>query len=279
MIKSSYETHVISDPLLPFRFHLLKDGRECKHCEPNWHENIEILVCTRGSATVMLDGRQYAFYPGDICVANTYCVHTTTQEVNLDYHCLIVDRNFCEENGIQTRVILFREQIRDTQTREVFQKVVEAYEGYRQEDPFSVTEIRYAVLGFLRELCRKHIIGQDGTTASASRERVKRAIEYIKTNFAQSITLQAIADFAGVSKYNLTREFKEFTGSTVFETLNMTRCAEAKRMIEGGSSVSEAALSCGYENLSYFTRSFKKHIGEKPSAFSTQGIKEKTPVE
>ena len=267
MMKSSYETHVISDPLLPFRFHLPKTPDKCKHCTPNWHENIEILACTRGSAIMMLDGRQYPFTAGDICIANTYCVHTTVQEQNLDYHCLIVDRNFCEENGIQTSELLFTEHIQNPETWEVFQQIVAAYEGYRREDPFSVMEIRFAVLGFLRQLCRKHLASREGFRTSASRERVKKAIEYIKTNYANSITLQMIADFAGISKYNLTREFKEFTGSTVFETLNITRCAEAKRMIEGGSTVSEAALSCGYENLSYFTRCFKKHMGAKPSTF------------
>lgn len=268
MIKSSYETHVISNPLLPFRFHKPDTARECKHCTPNWHENIEILVCTRGTATVMLDGRQYAFSPGDICVANTYCVHTTVQEENLDYHCLIVDKKFCEENGIRTGDLLFQEWIRDPETCEVFRNVVDAFGNYSDEDPFCIPDIRYAVLGFLRTLCRKHLISKgEEVPHAASRERVKRAIEYINENFRRNISLQDVADYVEISKYYLSREFREFTGSTIFDTLNKTRCAEAKRMIEGGSTVSEAALSCGYENLSYFTRAFKKHLGECPSKY------------
>lgn len=268
MIKSSYETHVIANPLLPFRFHAPTPYEGCKRCSPNWHENIEILVCTRGNATFVLDGRQYSFQPGDICIANAYCVHTTTQEQELDYHCLIVDKKFCEENGIYTSDILFREWIRDAGTLAAFSAVVEAYNAYREEDPFCVAEIRYAVLGFLRKLCRCHVISTGREYRStAVRERIKKAIEYINANYAGAVTLQEIADHTGISKYYLSREFKEFTGSTIFDTINMTRCAEAKRLLEAGSSVSEAALSCGYENLSYFTRSFKKHIGEKPSHF------------
>lgn len=268
MIKSSYETHVIANPLLPFRFHAPTPYEGCKRCSPNWHENIEILVCTRGNATFVLDGRQYSFQPGDICIANAYCVHTTTQEQELDYHCLIVDKKFCEENGIYTSDILFQEWIRDAGTLAAFSAVVEAYNAYREEDPFCVAEIRYAVLGFLRKLCRCHVISTGREYRStAVRERIKKAIEYINANYAGAVTLQEIADHTGISKYYLSREFKEFTGSTIFDTINMTRCAEAKRLLEAGSSVSEAALSCGYENLSYFTRSFKKHIGEKPSHF------------
>ena len=269
MIKSSYETHFITNqlPLLPFRVHkLLPDGTS-KHCTPNWHENIEILVCVRGSALIMFDGRQYTFHPGDICIANAYCVHTTVQEQNLDYHCLIIDTNFCEENGIRATDIFFREWIHDPDAQHAFQEIIDAYAAYTPDDPYCIVDIRYAVLGFLRILCRKHIISSGASQASVARERVKKAIKFIKTNYMKSISLQEIADFVGISKYHLTREFKEFTGSTVFDTLNMTRCAEARRMIESGASVTEAALSCGYENLSYFTRSFKKHLGEKPSVF------------
>lgn len=267
MDRISYETHIVSNPLLPFRFHAVTPNPGCKRCTPNWHENIEILVCTRGSAWFMFDGRQHRFQPGDICIANAYCVHTTIQEQNLDYHCLIIDKNFCEENGIRTTDIFFRERIQDREAQEAFSQIVTAYIAYNIEDPYCIADIRYAVLGFLRVICRKHIISSGASRTSAARERVKRAIEYIKTNYSHSISLQDIADFAGISKYHLTREFKEFTGSTVFDTLNMTRCAEAKRLIEGGATVTEAALSCGYDNLSYFTRTFKKHLGEKPSQF------------
>lgn len=268
MVKSSYETHVISNPLLPFRFHTLQPYEGCKHCAPNWHENIELLICTRGSASVVLDGRQYPFQPGDICIANAYCVHTTTQEQDLDYHCLIVDKKFCEENGVNTSSLLFREWIRDPETLEAFSPIIAAYAAYREDDPFCVVDIRCAVLGFLRQLCRYHIISTAGDPqSSAVRERIKKAIEYINANYAGQITLQEIADHTGISKFYLSREFKEFTGATIFDTLNMTRCAEAKRLLEGGATVTQAALSCGYENLSYFTRAFKKHLGEKPSKF------------
>ena len=90
----------------------------------------------------------------------------------------------------------------------------------------------------------------------------------MKANYTGSVTLQEVADHVGISKYYLSREFKEFTGATIFDTLNMNRCTEARRRMEAGASVSEAALSCGYENLSYFTRVFKKHMGDLPSKYT-----------
>ena len=271
MSVQNYETHIIKNTMLPFLFHPdHADTIPCRHCGPNWHENIEILYCTRGSAYFMFDGRQYAFVPGDFCIANAYCVHTTLQEENLYYHCLIVDKGFCEANGIHTSSIQFEEWFRDPEAETAFRQVVEAYNAYSPEDPFCVADIRYAVLGFLRVLCRKHIVRREMSHVSVSRERVKKAIEYIKVHYSKSLSLQEVADHVGISKYHLTREFKEYTGSTIFDTINMTRCAKAKQMIEEGASVSEAALSCGYENLSYFTRAFKKQLHALPSEFAAK---------
>ncbi len=269
--KKTYETHIMKNPLLPFVFHPSTNGAQNIYCGLNWHENVEILYCTNGSATIVLDARQYPFCPGTIAVANAYCVHTTMQEKQLDYHCLIIDKSFCQENGIDTSFLQFQEIIREESAVRAMEAVVRAYEAYNAEDLYAVADIRYAVLGLLLTLSKHYLVstGQD-PQVFASRERVKRAVAYIRNHFSSPVSLQEVADAVGISKYHLSREFRKFTGSTVFETINMTRCAEAKNMITQGMPVSEAAFNCGYTNLSYFTRSFKKYIGEKPSAFSVK---------
>ena len=60
-------------------------------------------------------------------------------------------------------------------------------------------------------------------------------------------TLDALAAQAGVSKFHLSREFKSTTGLTVVTFINLCRCTEARRLIEEGCSVSEAAATCGFE--------------------------------
>lgn len=261
-----YETHIMKNPLLPFIFH--KDTTVYRNNISNWHENIEILVGVSGEGYIQYDTEQFSFSAGEIIVINSDCLHATRSDTQLIYHCLIIDKTFCESNGIATSDICFQKLIRDPKLNKTFQLVVDSFDNYEKNtDPFSVAQVRYRVLGFLCQLCQDHIVEPEISTASISSERVKKAIVYIRQHLSESISLQQISDHVGISKYHLSREFKTNTGSTVFDTINLIRCAEAKRLIEQGMSVSSAAISCGFENLSYFSRTFKKHFGDLPSHY------------
>ena len=91
---------------------------------------------------------------------------------------------------------------------------------------------------------------------------------YIRSNFTKKLSLDNIAIYVGISKYHLCREFKTLTGNTIIEFINTLRCTEAKRLIEKGMRVSEAAYTCGFDNLSYFSRTFQHIIGHEPSFFA-----------
>lgn len=47
--------------------------------------------------------------------------------------------------------------------------------------------------------------------------------------------------------------------------VNAVRCRNANTFILSGLSISEAAYRCGFENMSYFSKTFKKYVGELPS--------------
>ena len=69
-----------------------------------------------------------------------------------------------------------------------------------------------------------------------------------------------------LSKYYFCRIFKNITGSTVIKYLNMYRCMKARELLSSGKyTVSEAALECGFENMSYFSKTYKAYSGSVPS--------------
>lgn len=258
-----YETHNIKNPLLPFIFHplLIRNGPARRI---NWHENIEILYCTEGSGYVQCGTEQTPFSTGDLFVVNADTLHSIGSNHSVSYQCLIVDRSFFLENGIPIDQFNFQNRIQDVHFAQLFNSVASAYAQYDPESVLSAAKIRLAVFSFVFLLCQKYAITRTGSVAPTD-PYIKMVIIYIRNHFKNSITLDILAAHTGLSKYHLSRQFKAATGKTVIEYINLTRCLEAKRLIENGSTVSAAAFSCGYDNLSYFSRTYKKHLGELPS--------------
>lgn len=96
---------------------------------------------------------------------------------------------------------------------------------------------------------------------------VQAAISLIHEHLddSQFSTTQLIQHL-NLGRNKLQQEIKENTGLTPVEFIRSTRLIEAKQRLENSnSSVSEVAYSVGFNNLSYFTRSFKAEFGILPT--------------
>ena len=265
MSSYTYENHIMNNPLLPFIFHRDRVSHRPSGGPPNWHDNIELLYCYEGCGKVLCGPQATDFSDGDIFIVNANVPHTFCTNDHLQYYCLIIDNSFFVSNGIPISSLYFQKMIRNTALQDSFQQIVDAFDRYNPKEICSAADIRYAVLGLVRILCSRYTVQDEKNSKSVSNERVKKAIAYIRTNMEKSISLDDISAHVGISKFHLSREFKAFAGMTVIDTVNLIRCTEARRLLKSGSSVSAAAVSCGFENLSYFSRTFKKYFGELPS--------------
>lgn len=266
MLKTTYETHQWADPLLPLIFHT--DVINSTVFPPNWHENIELLYCLSGQGYVKYDTETLDFTPGMLAVINSGVLHSVHSTSEVVYHCLIIGNTFCKESGLDMTKIRLHERLQDDGVAALYEAAVNAIrEHWEHPQRHTVARVRCALLALLAELCEHHTADESGdnSTFSPSVDWVKHTILYIKSHLSDKLTLDAIARHVGISKYHLSREFKELTGQTVFEMVNLIRCKEAKRLIVNGATVSEAAVACGFENASYFSRCFKKQFGTLPS--------------
>lgn len=268
MSYSVYEPHIMKNKALPFIIHrdLLRKTHEHVF---NWHPNIEILRCVAGEGYVTVDDCDIPFNVGEIVVINSNRLHKVSSAGMVEYDVLIVDRKFCAENGIPTEETLFEDCIFDAELCKDFDNVIECCD---RDARTRTAEIRSAVLKILIRLYAEHTVSENAESASsATVERIKNVVRFIRQNFEEELTLEEIAAHVGVSKFHLSREFKRFSGQTVFEHINAVRCKEAKRLMEEGMSVSAAAMSCGFNNMSYFSRTYKRYTGVLPSAVSGKG--------
>ncbi len=98
--------------------------------------------------------------------------------------------------------------------------------------------------------------------------RIELAYEYMRANFDKEITLDDLAKQVNMTEVSFSRFIKKRTGFTFVESLNNIRLGHATRLlIETTMNIAEVSFKCGFNNLSYFNRVFKKKYMCTPKEF------------
>lgn len=267
---SVYETHVMKDAQLPFIFHastVLPPHRAFG--QSNWHENVEILYITDGAGIITSDTHHLHLCAGETAVINSNCLHTfATEEQAMTYRCLIVDRAFCQANYFDTNRIRFTMQFYAPEIGSLMDRLADEYAD-GSAAPYRTQVIRAYVLQIMAILCRDHTATEsDTSTDSHLLACIKQAIGFIRAQSERDLSLDDVSRFVGLSKFYFAREFRRVTGYTFVAYVNLTRCEKAKVLLaENRLSVGDVGRACGFENQSYFTRTFRAHTGVLPSEY------------
>ena len=103
---------------------------------------------------------------------------------------------------------------------------------------------------------------------SKGNEIIKKAIRYISQNFSRNLTLDEVADHVHLNPSYFSTLFKQSTGSSFKEYLNMVRIEESKRLLSNTDySIIDISLATGFEDQSYFSKVFKKYTGLTPKQY------------
>lgn len=261
MAYSKYEIHPGYDAEFPLKFHL-DTKSPTKPFSPHWHEHIEILYIKTGICVVNAADVVDTLYPGDVILFSPDCAHDIRGSENeCSYYCITVDRSFCVRFGIPANRGQFSQVHRGGIPCECFSRIVTLME----KKPFCYREeVKALCMQMLAQIYRAHDKG-DGHV-KANNKMIADAIEYLNTHFSEPITVDEICESVGFSKYYFCRKFKAVTGKTVVDYINFLRCVNARRLIQSGQyNVSESAYMSGFNNLSYFSKTYIKHIGHSPS--------------
>ncbi len=106
--------------------------------------------------------------------------------------------------------------------------------------------------------------------------QIRPAVDFIEGHYDQPITLADIAKASYLSVSRLAHLFKEQMGITLIEYLTSVRINHAKSLLlSTDKSCTAICFEVGYNNQSYFTRTFKDMVGMTPRQFRD---KNKRPV-
>ena len=130
-----------------------------------------------------------------------------------------------------------------------------------------------AVLGEarLRELYYAILKGEAGMFASqafGAGNAIARSIAYLSAHLNEPITIEEMAQRAGMSRAVFHRKFKQATTMSPIQFVKSMRLNNAAMKIAGGMTVNEAAMEVGYLSASQFSREFKRMYGQSPRQWS-----------
>lgn len=99
-------------------------------------------------------------------------------------------------------------------------------------------------------------------------DEISRVQQYMEANYDRTITVTEMAGICNMSTRNLIRRFEQATGNTPLEYLQRFRIENAKKMLEDKHyGIEQIAMKCGYEDMSFFRKVFKRHVGMTPREY------------
>lgn len=108
----------------------------------------------------------------------------------------------------------------------------------------------------------------DAARAVGRDARIAAALDCVEHRYAEPLTVDELAQVAGMSRFHFSRLFRSHVGMSPYQYLVTTRVRRAAELLRGGRhSVTEAAYHVGFCDLGRFARAFRRQLGCAPSEF------------
>lgn len=284
MNRSAYQERIARGTFdFPIEFHHVDSIHPRYQMPFHWHIEYEFLLVLSGHMQLFLDEKTLNLNPGDAVLISDGVVHGAIPN-NCIYQCIVLDfSRFLEDSTLSgeiqsilnhnVRLYDFHQNgsVLNGIIRDLFMTISKAYNGYE----FVVKGILFQMVG---QIIRHRLFEQVGPTAGSRRvKQFKKVLRKIRHDYSKSLTLNDLSEVLGVSPKYFCRFFKEMSGRTPIDYLNYYRieCA-ADQLLSTDQSVTEIALNCGFSDLSYFIKTFKKYKGCSPRKFKSSDTTAKT---
>ena len=264
------------------------------HVVPHWHEEMEFIYFQKGNFHVWLNTREY-----EVKAPAMMCVHPE------ELHSLILGKD-CKESAIvfpldilsfehydaiQAKLIRplldgrLRMPVLFSEEDFVFKDMRSIYEemecrirqmnacGVKQEIEKNTAylQIKAKLLELLALLYQNELFVQEEAGNREDEhaiENLKKVISYIGEHYDSVIRLDELASLVNMNPQYFCRYFKKNIGKTVTEYINVIRIEKAAaELVETQDKIIDIATDCGFENVGYFIRRFRKEKGVTPSVY------------
>jgi len=262
------------------------DLTEVEHC----HDFCELAIVTKGRAMHWLEGKEFPVTAGDVFLLQGRQRHYFYERENLDLINIMYDQEKIDlpENelrkmpGYSALFLLeptFRRQHRFASRLHLRRVPLAQVERLAEEmeleaagkDPGYEVILRAKLLELITYLSRAYT--QTESTEAHALLRVGHVIGALENDFSKDWKLSDLTAIAHMSRSNLMRVFRKATGQTPIEYLLRLRIQKAMELLRNSSlSITEIALEVGFNDSNYFTRQFRRVLGETPRSFRRASV-------
>ncbi|MBQ8372511.1 MAG: AraC family transcriptional regulator [Clostridia bacterium] len=235
---------------------------------PHWHEHLELLYFTKGQCELICDGQSFDVSAGDLVVVNSTEIHSFSACSPLEYTCILIYPPFFAD--IKFDNVRLKNLVRaDEKVKEYITSINDEYTEKRPGYDMMLKGHTYALLTYLmRSYPDASISHRDFEARAVKLRRLNHVIEHIKNNYTEKITTKALAEMCFLSEAHFCRFFKGAMGKSAIEYINEYRVQKAAILLRNtDESISHIALTVGFDDINYFSRTFKKITGAPPGKY------------
>jgi len=246
----------------------------------HYHPEVELIFVCGGSGKRQIGSNISYFTEGDLVMMGSNLPHCgmTNENTNNDYEMVIQFKpdflgEFVWELPELHRIaqllerskagIVFGENVKKT----VGTLVVEMHESSSLQRLVRFLEI----LDILASTQDYRILNAGKyylQTQVEDNERINHIFNYVKDHFREQLTLEEIAELANMKVPSFCRYFKKITNKTFTQFVNEYRITHSLKLLaEKPLSITEVCFESGFNNFSYFNKTFKEYIHKSPSQY------------
>lgn len=244
----------------------------------HWHKEFELIRVLSGQFHLFLQNTEYVLSPGDIALVSSGMLHRGDPDC-CNYECIVFDLNMLRRYsgdkvaGWLMSIIsgsVAADGCHSEGSGDFWHTVHKLFDCLRDAPAyyeFTVYGLLYTLFAQLYSSGVLHPVS-DNRRHDRRTDAIITLLNWIELHYREQITLKQLAAVSGMNEKYLCHIFKEFTDRTPIDYINSLRIEHACREIqEEHLCVTEAAYESGFNDLSYFSRAFKKYKGCSPSAY------------
>ncbi len=270
-------------PDFPFELYTL-DKRHPKYVmQHHWHTSVELVYVHEGVLTLTLNNVTLTVRAGEVIFINSEVIHGGTP-CDCVYECLVFSLDFlrttnrlCDKflGDLREGHIRIHRRLGTDATRAAI-RLFDAMRCTNDSRVFGVLSTGYALFAVLLAQGQwiSDLQAAEGKDEQSIR-RLKKALTFIRENYDRPITVEDIARVAELSTKYFCTFFKSMTQKTPIAYLTDYRIERAARqLLHSDTPMLQVAYDCGFNDLSYFIKTFKAHTGVTPKVYRQTALTE-----